>query len=290
MSRNVRRSLVISASLAFAPMNGDAQLPSRAPGQWRAKSEVVPAGVVPSDQKSRHSVAVDTPTISHRRATIIGGVAGAILGGVGAAAFILNATAYDCVTTVSVSGHRCLDRSPHRGASRNDCGWHWRRCGPWRLGWSPHRPAVSDRYVCTPDEAGSGLARGGPAVTRLLLLQPHPGRRRVPVDARADEQTWRRERAVEMLVDVGNASHDSDERDIQVNRPVVDRSDDARCSTAARLAGPSAVSGDGRTVHVEIPPLRRTRDLVEADPRAGKQGRIWRRRVVAARECQTGEE
>src|SRR5437879_828852 len=43
---------------------------------------------------------VDSGRVTHRRATIVGGVVGAVVGGVTAAAYVLNATAYHCVTVI----------------------------------------------------------------------------------------------------------------------------------------------------------------------------------------------
>ena len=51
-------------------------------------------------------IASDTSTRPSRRASITGAAVGAVIGGLGTAAFILNATAYNCVT----SGPPC----PHK--------------------------------------------------------------------------------------------------------------------------------------------------------------------------------
>jgi uncharacterized membrane protein YfcA len=64
------------------------------------------------------SVAVRDTVVSHRRAALIGATTGVILGGVGAAAYILNALAPNCLTAVSassisptLSSSHCGDRS-----------------------------------------------------------------------------------------------------------------------------------------------------------------------------------
>ena len=45
-----------------------------------------------------HPLRADSAAHSHRRATIVGGAVGALVGGLSSAAYILNATAYRCVT------------------------------------------------------------------------------------------------------------------------------------------------------------------------------------------------
>jgi hypothetical protein len=55
----------------------------------------------PFNQSLLHPLVERDSGISHRRATIIGATAGAIIGGVGTAGYILNALAPDCVTAVS---------------------------------------------------------------------------------------------------------------------------------------------------------------------------------------------
>jgi hypothetical protein len=53
----------------------------------------------------------DDGDASRRRATIIGATTGVVLGGLGTAAFILNALAPDCVTAVTATSSHCGRRS-----------------------------------------------------------------------------------------------------------------------------------------------------------------------------------
>ena len=81
---------------------------------------------------------------THRRATIIGATTGAVIGGLGTAAFILNALAPDCITLVSTAssshcGHRgrivALETvTIAGGASVGAFGGAWvgRRIASWR--------------------------------------------------------------------------------------------------------------------------------------------------------------
>jgi hypothetical protein len=57
----------------------------------------------------RRSLSQDSTAHSHRRAAIVGGVVGAVAGGLSSAAYILNATAYRCV-----GFGQCPD-DPHTG-------------------------------------------------------------------------------------------------------------------------------------------------------------------------------
>lgn len=51
--------------------------------------------------------------VSHRRATLIGAATGVVLGGLGAAAYILNALAPDCFTAVSATSSGPVLSSSH---------------------------------------------------------------------------------------------------------------------------------------------------------------------------------
>jgi hypothetical protein len=76
-------------------------------GDWAVPRDLFP---------SRVSPLVDTTgaRVSHRRATTVGATSGAIIGGVGAAAFILNALAPDCVTAVSTGAMVWSSHCGHR--------------------------------------------------------------------------------------------------------------------------------------------------------------------------------
>jgi hypothetical protein len=67
----------------------------------------------PFNQSLLHPLVERDSGISHRRATIIGATAGAIIGGVGTAGYILNALAPDCVTAVSALSTGPTVRSTH---------------------------------------------------------------------------------------------------------------------------------------------------------------------------------
>jgi TctA family transporter len=61
------------------------------------------------------SVAIRDTVVTHRRATLIGATAGVVLGGGGAAAYILNALAPNCLTQVSASSTTPTLSSSHCG-------------------------------------------------------------------------------------------------------------------------------------------------------------------------------
>jgi len=90
----------------------------------------------------------DSVVVSHRRANVIGATVGVVLGGIGTAAYILNALAPDCVTLTSggptiASSHHCTHRSRivvfetvtiGAGATAGGFGGAWlaRRVAAWR--------------------------------------------------------------------------------------------------------------------------------------------------------------
>ena len=89
----------------------------------------------------------DSAGVSHRRANVVGATVGVVLGGIGTAAYILNALAPDCVTLTSggstISSHHCTHRSRivvfetvtiGAGATAGGFGGAWlaRRVAAWR--------------------------------------------------------------------------------------------------------------------------------------------------------------
>src|SRR5438105_1091719 len=85
-------SLLILAATQTARAQGlvPTVFPRRTTISVRAHGDVGWAGTQPNDT-----------TNAHRRGAIIGAVSGAVVGGLGSAAFILNATAPHCVRNVS---------------------------------------------------------------------------------------------------------------------------------------------------------------------------------------------
>ena len=141
-------ALIVSTFLLAAhPRFGWAQVTPRS-----GRPEALPAlalvaePITPPTQFSfsRNSV------VSHPRATLIGATAGAVLGGLGTAAYILNALAPDCVTAVAatssgptVASSHCQHRSRIvvletvtivAGATAGGFGGAWvaRRIADWR--------------------------------------------------------------------------------------------------------------------------------------------------------------
>jgi len=95
-----RHALIVSSFVVIAsPHRGWSQTPMRT-----MRERIAPI-----------SVAIRDTVVSHRRATIIGATAGVVLGGVGAAAYILNALAPDCLTNVSASSTTPTLSSSHCG-------------------------------------------------------------------------------------------------------------------------------------------------------------------------------
>ena len=100
--------------------------------------------ILAADPNNHHSHSAsrstgsDTAAKSHRRATIVGSIVGGVAGGLAAAGYILNATAYDCITI----GPPC-PYDPHTtrrivtisaGAAGGAIlgGWVGHRLGAWR--------------------------------------------------------------------------------------------------------------------------------------------------------------
>lgn len=70
--------------------------------QFTAAMSYDTAGVAASwDHSIRLAAGLPPDTVNHRRAAIIGAVSGAVIGGLGSAAFILNAVGTECVRNVS---------------------------------------------------------------------------------------------------------------------------------------------------------------------------------------------
>ena len=78
-----------------SPMNAQRVAPA-AVASHRHRSEAV---VVQRIHKDAFSSGHDSARVSHRRATIVGGFAGGVVGGLGGTAIGLTQNAYDCVTT-----------------------------------------------------------------------------------------------------------------------------------------------------------------------------------------------
>jgi len=97
-----RHALIVSFVIASSPHRGSSQT-----SMLTLREHIAPT-----------SVAVRDTVVSHRRATLIGATAGVVLGGVGAAMYILNVLAPNCLTAVSassisptLSSSHCGDRS-----------------------------------------------------------------------------------------------------------------------------------------------------------------------------------
>ena len=71
---------------------------------------VLPVVSSPPDFHSGFGVRASDTTVNHRRASIIGAAVGAVVGGLASAAYILNATATECVYVVSIDSS-CPQRS-----------------------------------------------------------------------------------------------------------------------------------------------------------------------------------
>jgi len=91
--------------VAVLPVHADAQQPSFPTAVYEARSR----GPFEPDRgrSARVSFRGDTTAHPSRRAAVTGAIVGALIGGLGTAAYVLNATAYDCVT----SGPPCRRRN-----------------------------------------------------------------------------------------------------------------------------------------------------------------------------------
>jgi hypothetical protein len=106
--------IVSSLVLVAYPRLGWSQSALRAerPTAWPPMAPMTER-IAPASNVGQDSV------VSHRQAILIGTTTGVVLGGLGAAAYILNALAPDCVTEVAatsagptvLSSHHCTNRS-----------------------------------------------------------------------------------------------------------------------------------------------------------------------------------
>lgn len=143
-----RHALIVSAFLlATYPRFGWAQVTLRSD---RPEALLAPAPLAEPIMPPTYFSFSRNSVISHPRATLIGAAAGAVLGGLGTAAYILNALAPNCVTAVAatspgptVASSHCQHRSRivvletvtiAAGATAGGFGGAWlaRRVADWR--------------------------------------------------------------------------------------------------------------------------------------------------------------
>jgi hypothetical protein len=77
------------------------------------RPRVLPEWAVPAEQFTARVRRLGDSAISHRRATAIGATAGAVIGGLGTAGYILNALAPNCVTAISAASSDPTVHSTH---------------------------------------------------------------------------------------------------------------------------------------------------------------------------------
>jgi uncharacterized membrane protein YfcA len=101
-------SLLLSFALTACSRLGYSQTPLRA-----ERSQVRPEWALRVEQLTTPTPRGSDSAVSHRRATVIGATTGAVVGGLGTAALILNALAPDCITAVAATSSGSTVHSSH---------------------------------------------------------------------------------------------------------------------------------------------------------------------------------